>query len=851
MKRNLFDSLLYHKDIEVSKVATESYAMAMQQLSATAQFDDALIYGQRALKSKVLSPDKRCNILNKLADICYRIGEYDHGISLAKQAIDAANKYKVEDAKSVIFKSYQAMGLIAIEQSKYELAQKYLLYSLKVLGGKSDDPYTNLMAVGNMAVLHYKFSNYDSSRFYYNRALDALTLFKDQGLEYRVPFIRSQIYNNLSGVYLMERNFKQSYEYLRKVYDFLLTKYPADNALIVEVEIKLGSVLTETDLIDSAKYFLNKAKSSSLKSDNGRSRFAAEVYYHLGKYHSRKEEFQESIIYYDSSLYHNGRYGSDSNRFYDKVRLAVIALEKRLEAYKETASVDLFEKYLDLTFNEIKELSQGEYPFLTSPELIASVKKLSSDIVLGYQSLMKDENESKYIHKIITMMEVNKSVKLYAQKNYSAALNQLPQTIRETDKNLRDSLKMYAGQIDSEVSDSMILILSSKLDLLKEQVKKEYPKIFQYKYGGTNYSLEEIQNRLLPHTTLLSFMLSDSVLHILTISNSSEKISSFPLKEGGYEDLVEEVIASQRKADIQNLIVIPDGVIWKLNFDLLKSPFGQSRYLIEDVNIVYGFSLESVFSEPEQRKEFDGEVLAFSYGEESDVAGGQLSMELFRDESLNKLPGSLLEIREISQILNGNYYYGQAASEQLFKEESQNYRILHLAIHGDLSFDSEGLVFFSDGEQEDGRLHLEELYLMDLDAELAVLSACNTGTGQITSNEGIMSLGRAFAYAGVPGLVLSRSEVSDLSTPYIMKFFYQELKAGKRKSEALRNAKNRFLQEVADEHTSDPFYWSSFYVLGDDSPIYEEENSALTHSFLIAGLLIAGFIIYRLRKSAA
>ena len=849
LKRNLFDSLLSHNDEEVSKIATESYLTAMQQLSSNAQYDSALIYGEIALSSEVLSPLSRCTAMNTITDICYRIGRYSEGIVWAEKTIDFAGK-NVENSRSIIFKSYQAMGLIAIEQNKYELAQKYLLFSLKVLGGKADNPYTSLMAVGNMAILHSRFGNYDSSKYYYHLAIDSLKLFKGHSMEYRVPFIRSQIYNNLSGIYLFQKDFETSYEYLRKAYDFLSTKYPSDNPVIIEMEMKLGSVLTETTLQDSAKFFLDRAKKMSLKGDNGGHRFSAEIYYHLGKYYSRKKEFQRSIQYYDSSLHHNAKYGMGKFFFYSRTRLAVLSLDKRLEAYKEIGGEDRYERFLNDTFSEIVNLANSGYPFLSGPDLSSSVKKLTGDIIQGYQSLNKFNSQEEFLNKIITLMEINKSVKLYGQKNYIAALNQLPKEIRDRDKNLRDSLRLFAARPNNEASDSLLLLLSGKLDLLKEEVKKDYPKIFEYKYGGTNYTLEDIQKRLSQNTTLLSFLLSDSTLQVLSLNNMRGQLSSFSIKEIDYKQVINKILADQATEELENLIIIPDGPVWNINFDLLKSPLREGKFLIEDVNIVYGFSVASLFSESFKERNFEGEVLAFSFGEESDDAGSQMSMQLFRNESFNDLPGSLKEVHEISKILNGDYYFGKEASEKNFKEESSNYRILHLAVHGDLSEKSEGLIFFSNGEKEDGRLNFEELYLMELDAELAVLSACNTGSGEITADEGIISLGRAFAYAGVPGLLLSRSEVSDLSTPYIMKFFYEELKAGNRKSEALRKAKIRFLNEIADEHTKKPAFWSPYYILGDDSPIYDKnDNSLITFGLLFAGIFISGLFLFRYYKS--
>ena len=119
----------------------------------------------------------------------------------------------------------------------------------------------------------------------------------------------------------------------------------------------------------------------------------------------------------------------------------------------------------------------------------------------------------------------------------------------------------------------------------------------------------------------------------------------------------------------------------------------------------------------------------------------------------------------------------------------------------------------------DGKLYAYELYDLKIKSQLVVLSACNGGSGRIVTGEGMMSLGRSFAYAGTPSILASRWPVPDVSAPYLMKYFYEGLKKGMRKSESLKYAQNQFIKNNADNITSAPLYWSGFYIIGDDSPI--------------------------------
>lgn len=190
------------------------------------------------------------------------------------------------------------------------------------------------------------------------------------------------------------------------------------------------------------------------------------------------------------------------------------------------------------------------------------------------------------------------------------------------------------------------------------------------------------------------------------------------------------------------------------------------------------------------------------------------------------------EVNAIADHFEGQFYEGATASEQLFKEYAPNYDIIHLATHAiiddvhpmnsrllfSLNEDSVQNANSPDESAQDGNLYAWELYNMQLNAQMAVLSACNTGFGKLQRGEGVMSLGRAFAYAGCPSIIMSLWPAQDQATADIMVNFYQGLSAGMTKDEALQKAKLKYLENT-DELFAHPFYWASFVVQGDSAPL--------------------------------
>lgn len=123
-------------------------------------------------------------------------------------------------------------------------------------------------------------------------------------------------------------------------------------------------------------------------------------------------------------------------------------------------------------------------------------------------------------------------------------------------------------------------------------------------------------------------------------------------------------------------------------------------------------------------------------------------------------------------------------------------------------------------ETEDGYLQAREIFGMRLNAEMAVLSACQIGLGKLFTGEGLVGLTRAFMYAGASTVVANLWNVKDQSTALLMEKFYQNIKAGQPKAEALRQAKLSLIQtKMSDdpavaETYANPHYWAPFVVIG-------------------------------------
>ncbi len=216
--------------------------------------------------------------------------------------------------------------------------------------------------------------------------------------------------------------------------------------------------------------------------------------------------------------------------------------------------------------------------------------------------------------------------------------------------------------------------------------------------------------------------------------------------------------------------------------------------------------------------QYDFAAFAPFYNGDTTLLASMYAYDDLMRKDLQPLAFSGPEVAAAAKLMKGETIAGPAATEERFTSTAGNYRILHLATHGRADNRVGDYAFLAFNEIKDSieneLLYVKDLYNLQLNADLVVLSACETGIGKLQRGEGIISLARAFAYAGAKSIVTSLWSVNDKSTSELMRFFYRELRRGKDKDEALRLARQRLIRE-ATVRNSHPFFWAAFVPLGD------------------------------------
>lgn len=335
----------------------------------------------------------------------------------------------------------------------------------------------------------------------------------------------------------------------------------------------------------------------------------------------------------------------------------------------------------------------------------------------------------------------------------------------------------------------------------------------------------EIEGKVLQYVNDLS--VPPTNLH-LQLSVAKQRVMAEELFTMLFGKLAGQVRAGSK------LIVIPDGLLNQVPYESLVH---NGRYLIEDHQISYlpSASLIELLRQPPKSASDDGQLDLLAFGDPVFQQQSKPSLsrklpaapsELNRQAedwditNLSRLPRTRDEVEYIASLIpreRQRLYLGKDSTEKAFKQESlSKYKWIHLATHSLIDERTPGrsaVVLALDGDNtEDGFLRTTEIADLDLNCDLVILSACETGRGQLWSGEGIIGLSRSFFIAGARSVVVSQWAVSDISTAQLMKDFYQQMVNKVPKAAALREAKLRMLNGGSE--TRHPYYWAPFVIIG-------------------------------------
>ncbi len=751
---------------------------------------------------------------------------------------------------------FMNLGVIYNELGDYAKAIGYFKLSIK----ESENSVSNVKAYKNLAKCYYYLDDIPKAEAYYQLSIkESEDLF---GSNHNLTAGSYSAY----GVFCTKiKNYKKSEEFLLKAYHFWTDNIAVKNQEVSMILSELGDLYSNLEETDKALIYYQKAIISNTKS------FNIENIYKNPELEELEPEINTFIFLYKKAqaLYDNYLRKTRNN--------------KDLEASYNTSilAIKLFESISSSYKDDNTKLQINEY-----------VYDIYNKIVLIAAELYEVKKDHEYLNTAFEYSEKGKAAVMLSSIRALEAMEigNIPSEIRKEEQNLNNEITILKNLINDEnqkVTPDSIKLSSWKRNLFETTIsydsiirliENNYPDYYNFKYNFNVIQTSEVQNNLLPNQLFIEYKLIDSILLIFYISKDTIKfskelldsdfnlklkdfisyINKYPGESVNRENFIEFIyngnylyrtllgFLDQLKQDY-DLIIIPDNILGLLAFESLithyqvpeKLDFKNLNYLIKSHSVYYNYSGTIHFKQPKDKKP-TRKLLAMAplYNHVNMDQPINHERNIGIEQSLTPLLYSADEVKKIMNIFSGMKLIGKDATEGNFKMDAGIYRILHLAMHTLIDDENplNSKLFFTQNNDsvEDGFLNVYEIYNLNLNAELAVLSACKTGTGELLKGEGIMSLARGFLYAGVPSIVLTLWEVEDVSGSEIMIEFYRNLKKGNSTDKALRKAKLEYLQS-ANQLESHPYFWAAYVQIG--------QNKSVSGSLYFKYLIYTGIML--------
>lgn len=829
--------------------------------------------------------DKELKCLEKALKIQLNTLGSEH-VEVAKSYYLLANRYRNNGALAKALSYYEYALLIfeklkhkqSLEIAEVRLALALCFRTLKQednefqqlqeckkiyetnLGSKHLQLAPVFLEIGNY-YLHQKA--YDSTLFFYQKAL--LINQQQLGLTH---YSVTNIYEKIATIYHLKGIPTKEYSYLMQALEI-----KQDEAyLINESRVNQPSNTQHLDFsIDKEER--NRTLEQQLYSS----------YMRLADFHQRSKEDKQALQYIQKALaavcpslsdqtiniYTNPTTEDLSHNieWLGALELKANLIQRLYD--KKNRIKDL--KFAIETYRQGIEVINSLRTNFSSTQARQELKKHSLPVYEGAISalyLMYQQSEdAEYLDQAFEITEYSKTFALLQglQNTLARGSSNIPTELLELEATLRNQLAYYSNYKnrnakDNQAFDRAYLKTKQSYDSLIFELERKYPTYYKLKYESTVTSPNEIQAQLLESKkVLLEYFVGDQYIYVFKISSYKKEFFQLAMPSN-YEQLVYNLRSALTNYDmisehpqwayqalvtashkfylaffepliaptdlIEEISIIPDGMLNYIPFEVLiellpeeleikNRDYKKLSFILKKYVINYNYSATLwIKNVQENQLKNNGKCLGFAP-----------SIQFATNQ--DSLPWTQKELEAIEAIFDGAYYYGEEANKTLFKNISDEFSIIHLATHGIVNMENpmRSLLSFASSDtsnQDNAALYAYEIHNLSINADLVVLSACETGFGKAVRGEGVLSLARAFLYAGAPSVVTTLWEVNDFTSAALIETFYSNLAIGMSKPMALQEAKLTFLSKT-DEVSGHPTYWASFISIGNAAPIKKRQ----------------------------
>lgn len=490
-----------------------------------------------------------------------------------------------------------------------------------------------------------------------------------------------------------------------------------------------------------------------------------------------------------------------------------------------------------------------------------------AEVLNSFYDVSGDE---KYLDRLFTIVEESRSrIALELLQNLEArSFAGVPEEIIEEERSLNSKISGLFQRLSTEQSkgpdkdrvlaaslQDSLFYAKRDLEQFTAELENNYPSYYWLKYDNQVINKREASALLGHDKTLISFVVGDEYIYAFIMSPSHTKFVKLTQTDGIEEKVTElrdavtggktsEFKSSSYKLysrlikplrpyfETNSLIIVADQVLHFLPFELLLTEktehtrYDQMPYLVRELSISYASSVTILERMLSRKKENPRNLLALAPFADSDQSWTSETDQLRYGNRLDPLLLTSYETRKIGEIFSqrrglSEFFFPNRTEILLSSDATKselinrlgNYNYLHFATHAFINEENPSMsgIALYPGADDDGMAYVDDIYNMELNADLVVLGACDTGLGSVYRGEGMIGFTRAFIYAGAANLAVSMWRVNDQPTAQLMIYFYENIREGYSYSESLRLAK---LSMIENPTTAAPRNWAAFVLHG-------------------------------------
>ncbi len=845
----------------------------------------------------------RATALSNIHSYYFYIGNYKKSIEVLNSALElylanGSSYERIATSYSNLANSYKFLG-------EYTNAHNYLNKALLIHKDSFPDHVNVYEIYKDIARLYNAQNQIDSTIYYYEKVENLLSSVKSND-----PLIRSKIDNLLllADLWIEIGDLNKANNYITLVKKIPLTEYYQ-----IQLHETQGRIYSAQKNYEQAiEEFLKGQEIANTTDKRNTPPLKARRLIDLAKAYQGARQLNLALSTYQEGLkalsptFNNDDYKTNPkvNELLAKLDALTLLNEKATLLFQlygihqETKYLKAaYDAYLSAT-DIIGDVRQGIQTSESKNTLTEKTIKIYEGAIATALELNQKTKQQHYKETALVLAERNKALLLleHVNEQFAKGFSGIPDSLLEVEKDIQLQLAYLQKVLLEEKSNSknqagiqnQIFELKQQLIQLSSDFEKNYPRYFELKYKNDPLSLTDIQTELSAPDALLEYFVGEKVIYLFVVNkkdlevltiNKSENLStaiaqlrtnlstipdgknasvSYQTFTTSAHDLFLKILKpaiDQLPQHIQNLTIIPDHELNYIPFSLLLMDPGLPQhpgyslsdvtYVLQHYNINYHYSATLLHKTRQRQKlGFKNDFLGFAPSFKS--INNSMASRSCNNDKLYSLQCSDEEVKSISALIHGKAFVNQDADKSTFMRLAGSGRIIHLATHACIDEHNANYnkIFLSDDF-----LSNYDLYNLDLQAELAVLSACNTGTGELIKGEGVMSLARGFINAGCSSTLMSMWSVDDCATSAIMIDFYKNLKKGFSKDEALRQAKINYLKDLSNKSKLHPYYWGAFVAFGDMKAMYKDQFSyKLFYAFSVLLLLGGSFFFFRRKK---